>query len=181
MAPTTAMETASSVKPATSMESPSTTTVEASAAVEAASTLEPAATMEALSAAEAATAVPSAFTAESAPMPSALAVKIAAAPVPSPMIIPVAAVESMPSTIVAGPVVTMKPRPRSNEYAAGEIVRPVVAVGRTGIGVIAIVPVRTNRWGADVDRGNAHSDMDGNLRVSSPRHGNEHPNHDHVF
>jgi hypothetical protein len=43
------------------------------------------------------------------------------------------------------------PRASAYEYTANEIARPVVAIGRTRIGIIAVVPVRTD-WGRSVLR-----------------------------
>ena len=167
MAPTASVEVTATMEAAISMESAAT--VETLAAVPSVITVEFTATM------------PSPFTTESIAMPSAVAVKFAVLSFPSFMFVPVAAVESVPSTIVATAVVAMKPGPRSNEYAACKIVRPVVAVRRAGIRVIAVVSISTDRWRSHVDGGNAHSDMHGNLSVSSSRHRDEHPHHDHVF
>jgi hypothetical protein len=65
------------------------------------------------------------------------------------------------TTVETGPPIeAVEPRARSDENAAGEVVRAIITIGRAGVRVIAIVTVGADRCRADVSRAhsNAHKD-----------------------
>jgi hypothetical protein len=53
--------------------------------------------------------------------------------------------------VVASSVIPVIPGASAYENAADKIARSVVAIGRTRVGIIAVVPVRTN-WRCSVSR-----------------------------
>ena len=65
------------------------------------------------------------------------------------------------ATVETGPPIeAVEPRARSDEYAAGEVVRPVITVGRAGVRVIAIVTVGADRSRAYISRSNSNANED---------------------
>src|SRR6266481_7277027 len=67
------------------------------------------------------------------------------------------AIEARPA-VIPRPVVAMEPGARADKDAAYKVVWAVVAVGRTGIGVIVIVTVGADRSRTIVGRANSHAD-----------------------
>ena len=59
-------------------------------------------------------------------------------------------------------MVTMEPRTGANKDPAGEPLRPVVTVGRAGVGVIVVVTVGAHRSGADPGWPNANGNANAN-------------------
>lgn len=58
------------------------------------------------------------------------------------------AVKAMPVAIVASAVIAVIPRPSAYEHPVDEVARTIIAIGRAGIRIIAVVPVRTDRRGS---------------------------------
>ena len=169
---------------------PATPAMESAAAVEAstiAAAVEPAPTMKAVAAAEAtameafATAEPLVTAESPAPMPfastaptiftapSALPTESLAAAESVMVSIPTAAIEAAPTAIIAPTVVATEPRPRANEHTTDKIVRPIVAIGRAGIGRIIVIPVNAIRRRAVIARANSHKNL-GMSSASSQEH-----------
>lgn len=86
------------------------------------------------------------------------------------------AIKSRAHPIAGAAIVTMvavEPRSGTDKDSTGEPFRPIVTVGRTSIGVIAVVAVRTYRGHAYEGRANANSDPDRNGRRLGGRSGHQ--------
>jgi hypothetical protein len=79
-------------------------------------------------------------------------------------VIAVTAAEAVAATIAIAPA---EPGTGTDEDAADEVVRSIVAIRRTGIRVVAIVAIRTNRCGVRITIrvGNTYADSDRDLGV----------------
>ena len=119
------------------------------------------AAVEPIAAMESAVAAAETFTTESAIAATEAFVSVEAAA-------PVKAMAVITTTVEAA---TMEPRAGADEDAADEIVRPVVAVRRTGVGIVAVVTVGADRRGTDGAVNGANPDADANLRVGAARRG----------
>jgi hypothetical protein len=74
------------------------------------------------------------------------------------------------STVVAVAVVTpVEPGTCADEDAASKVVRPIVAVGSTGVRIVAVVTVSADRRGADGSVNGTDSNSNANLRVGVAR------------
>ena len=71
-----------------------------------------------------------------------------------------ASIESRTAVETRPPIVAAEPRARSDENAADEVVRAVIAVGRTGVRVVAIITIGTDRGRAYVSRAHSNTDND---------------------
>lgn len=122
------------------------------AAMKTSATMEPASSMKSTAKLAASAGKPSAYKAlvREPSAAEAIAAKIAVEP----------ALESAPFKVtraeIAAPVKPVEPRAGSDKHATNEPLRAVVAVRRAGVGVVAIIAVRANRWRAVIIAG-AHS------------------------
>ena len=48
-------------------------------------------------------------------------------------------------------IVTVEPRTRSNKYATAEPLRPIISMGRAGVGSVVVIAVRTNGSRSNTD------------------------------
>ena len=136
------------------------------AAAMAATAVEPAATaaMEAIASVEAA--------AVATTMPAAVTITtttvIAAATI---VAMPVVAASIIAATVETAAVVAVIPRTSADEDSAGEVVRSVVAVGRAGVRIVAVVTVGADRRWANGAVNGAYADANANLGVGAARCG----------
>src|SRR5690242_10693988 len=134
----------------------------AAIAVEAASSMETAASMKTASAVKAAatmesTAIAPAETASAFKSASAV---VSAAVVPTPVAAAAIVTAVVASAVISirTPVEAMEPWASADKDAIRKPIRPIVAIRRAGVGVIAIIAVSTNRSRADVRRSDSHTD-----------------------
>ena len=138
--------------PASTMES-ATAVESASAAVKATADTAANAAMSCVAAAIAATGITAHSTA-----PITIAAPVA--------IPPTVTVAEARAAIEAAPVkAVIPPRSGADEDAAYEPIRAVIAIGRAGIRVIAIIPVGASRSGADTCVNRANADADAHLSL----------------
>jgi len=71
-----------------------------------------------------------------------------------------ASIESGTAVETRPPIIAVEPGTRSDENAADEVVRAVIAVGRTGVRVVAIITIGTDRSGAYVSRAHSNTEND---------------------
>jgi hypothetical protein len=104
--------------------------------------------------------------ANAAAEPTAEAATIAYAPaIPA---VPVAATIAVAAAI-AIPISTAEPRADPDEHAAYEVVRPIIAVGRAGIGIITVIAIGASRRPISRITITPHADANRNLRVRGGR------------
>ena len=137
------------------------TTVASASAVEAASTMEArSATVESTSAV---------VSAACEAMPVSTSGISAAPTIPMSVAPATARVTTTPSAAIISAIPELRrmtpviPRTRTNKHAAYEPIRPVIAVRRTGIRIIVIVPIRANRRTGRI--GGTDSDPNAYLRL----------------
>jgi hypothetical protein len=89
------------------------------------------------------------------------------------------AIEPRPSAVESATAVeAMEPWARADEYAAGKIVRAIVAIRRAGIRGIPVIAIGADRGRPDVGWGNVpwpKSNSNPNLRVGRARHNHANP------
>jgi len=150
----TAVGTATTVGAATTVECARTVTAGAATAVDCARTV----------AAEAATAIAAPRT---APIGVPWAISVTRSEAVSPTVVTGAAIIAASASVIAAPVAA-KPWPSTNKHSTYKVVRPVVAVRRAGIRVIAVVSISANGRSAirTIHRANSNTHPDLRLRVA---------------
>ena len=78
----------------------------------------------------------------------------------APAIEPRTTIEAWTPVIASGAIKPVEPRSRANKETVDEPIRPIVAVGRARVGVIAVVAVGANRRRSYVDRANSDSETE---------------------
>jgi len=150
-------------------------------AVETAATMGLSAAMEAVTAVElsaAAEVTTATITVAAVEVSAAVAAIESASVSAAPVVASTASVTTVSAAVVAAPVISVIPGAGADEDAAGEPIRPVEAIGGTGVGIIIVVAVSADWRGPVIGRGsnsNAESDALG-LRVRNAEETNAETN-----
>jgi hypothetical protein len=83
--------------------------------------------------------------------------------------------------IIAAPIVAAIPRAGADKHPAYEVARPVIAIGRTGIGIEAVIAVGANGCWPNASVHRAHSDAHGKLGVCSSCGKKQNPQQRDIF
>jgi hypothetical protein len=73
------------------------------------------------------------------------------------------------------------PRANADKHSIHEILRPIVAIRRTSVRIIAIISVRTGRWPSHISRADSDSDSYSNLRLRIRKRHHQNRQQRHIF